>query len=143
LLSQILRAKCVVQNRFGAVERVEADQQAAERQEGLMDLVVALVADRHPPVAVEPVQRPLHDPAVPAQAVLGLDSLAGDADLDAALGQGAAAAGDVVGLVGVQLGRAPAAPTRQPARADDGRDRVDQGKELGRIVGIDRRHPDR
>ena len=43
---------------------------------------------------------------MPAQLLAGVDAFAGDADADVALGQGAATARDVVGLVGMQLGRA-------------------------------------
>jgi hypothetical protein len=47
---------------------------------------------------------------VPAQALAALDPAPGDARNDAALPAGAAAAGVVVALVAVQLGRAPARP---------------------------------
>ena len=66
----------------------------------------------------------------------------GDPRGDAASAQGTAQGRGVVGLVGVQLGRALAGPARFAPRADDRRDRVDQGEQLGRIVGVGGREAD-
>src|SRR5439155_5074947 len=51
-----------------------------------MDVSPVLVADLQAPEAVEPGERPFDHPAVASQAVLGLDTTAGDAGDDAALG---------------------------------------------------------
>jgi hypothetical protein len=45
------------------VEQVEADEAAADREEGFMDVVAALAADAQPPVLVEPGDRALDYPA--------------------------------------------------------------------------------
>ncbi len=94
---------------------VEADQRTAQRQERLMDVGPPLVADRQPPIPVQPRQGALDHPAVPAQPLAGLDPPPRNADLDPAPGQGAATPGDVVRLVGMQLGRAFAPAARRGA----------------------------
>ena len=58
---------------------------------------------------------------------------AGDADLDAAARERPPAAGDIVRLVGVELGGAPAGPA---ARALDRRHRVDQLLEDGAVMPV-------
>ena len=52
----------------------EADEAAADGEEGFVDLVAAVVADEQPFEVVEPGERALDDPADPAKAraVLGL-----------------------------------------------------------------------
>src|SRR5215218_8222391 len=102
---------------------VAADERTAEGKDRLVDVQAAFVADRRPPELVQPGQGPFDDPAVAAQALAGIDALARDADPDPAAAQEAAAAGDVVGLVGVELGRARAALPGGPL---DRRDGVDQ-----------------
>jgi hypothetical protein len=52
--------------------------------EGLVDVITSLIADGEALELAEPGQGPLHDPAVPAQPLAGLDALAGDADHDGA-----------------------------------------------------------
>ena len=69
-----------------------------------MDISPSFVADGQAAIAVEPGQRALDDPAVAAEALAGIDALAGDAHPDVALAEGGSAAGDVVGLVGVAFG---------------------------------------
>ena len=53
-----------------------------------MDVSPVIVADLQAPEAVEPGERPFDHPAVASQAVLGLDTTAGDAGDDPALAQG-------------------------------------------------------
>ena len=65
------------------------------RPEGLMDIHPPFVADRQPAVAG---QRPLHDPAVPGQALAGVDVTPGDPDLDVPAAQEPPAAVDAVGV---------------------------------------------
>src|SRR4029453_13905971 len=65
--------KSVYQNR--SLEQMPADQGAAEVEEGLVDVVPALVAHPQPPVPAQPRQRPLDHPPVPPQVLLGLDPL--------------------------------------------------------------------
>ena len=101
--------------------------------EGFEDVAPTLVADGQPPEAAEPSQCALHDPAMPAEALAALDPAPGDPAGNAALGQVSAAARQVIGLVGVQLGRAPARPA--PALPDR-RHRVDQLREGNTVVSV-------
>jgi hypothetical protein len=52
-----------------------------------MDVDAAFVADGQPAESVQPRQRTLYDPAVPAQSLARLNAPAGDAALDAPLAQ--------------------------------------------------------
>jgi hypothetical protein len=52
---------------------LEADEGAAEGEEGLMDVGAAFVADSQPAKAVEPSQHPLDHPAVPSELLAALD----------------------------------------------------------------------
>src|SRR5215211_2341906 len=84
-------------------------------EERLVDVVAPLVAYRQSAVAGEPCQRALHHPPVAPQPLAGVDPAPGDARLYAPLPQGLAAAGEVVGFVGVQLRRTLARPARKSA----------------------------
>ena len=55
-----------------------ADERAAEREEGRMDVGAPLVPDGEASEAVEPGEGALDDPAVAARLVAALDALAGD-----------------------------------------------------------------
>lgn len=81
-----------------------------------MDVGPSLVADGEAAELGEPSQRALHDPPVPAQTLAALDAATGDAVLDATAGERLTAAAVIVGLVGVQPGRAFARSS--PALAD-------------------------
>ena len=74
-----------------------------------MDIGPALIAHPQPAKLGEPGQGAFHHPAVPTQPLTGIDPLAGNAHPDMALGQRAAAARDVVGLVGMGFVRPLAA----------------------------------
>src|SRR2546430_7456287 len=90
--------------------RAQPSSQAAKLQEGQMDVSPVLVADLQAPEAVEPGERPFDHPAVASQAVLGLDTTAGDAGDDAALAQGQTEVTVVVTLVGMELVRSATGP---------------------------------
>src|SRR4051794_11560982 len=98
-----------------------------------MDVVAALVADGQPPAARDPGQGTLDHPPVAAEALAALDPAPGDARDDAAPAAGAAAAGVVVGLVGVQLRRAPPGPA---ARLADRRHGVERLLQDGAVVDV-------
>ncbi len=98
-----------------------------------MDVVAALIADREASELPQPHQRAFHHPAVPAQPVTRVDPFAGDADVDVPPGQRRPAAGDVIRLVGMELGRARPA---LPARASDRRNGVDHLLEDRTVVPI-------
>lgn len=103
-------------------EVVKADERTAEGEERLMEVGRSLITDAQAPVAVQPGEGPLHDPAVAPQTLAGLDAFAGDANLDMPATQGPAAAGIVVPFVGMQLGW-PFAPL--PGGTFDRRHRVE------------------
>ncbi len=110
------------------------DQQAAD--------YLALVAGGEAAEAREPGDRPFDHPAVATEALGRLDALARDADADPTASEVGAAARDVVGFVGVELGRSKPWPPRPPARPDNGRDRLDQRLEDARVVQVGRRQAD-
>lgn len=98
-----------------------------------MDVVPALIADGQAPELTQPRQGPLDHPAVASQPLAAVDAFAGDPHLDPAPVQEAAAARDVVRLVGMQLDRAL---PRTSASALDGRDAIDHLLEYGAVVAI-------
>src|SRR5690606_35170648 len=75
----------------------------------------AVVTDPETLEPQDPGDGALHDPAVPAQVGLGLDSAPGDPDLDASPVQVAAAPRVVVAPVRVPLLRPAAGPPRTPS----------------------------
>ena len=100
-----------------------------------MDVGAALIADGEAAVAGKPSQRPLHDPAVAAQAGAALNAPSGDAWNDASPLAGLSAVGKVVGFVRVQLSRPPSRPAGALA---DRRDGVDHALEALAVVDIRR-----
>src|SRR5918995_155554 len=115
------------------LDGIETQQGAPECMEGLMDVVAPLIADREPPELPQPRQGPLDHPAMATQPLAGIHTLAGDADLDVALVQEAAAARDVVRLVSMQLDRTGAGAAAPPL---DGRNAVDHGFEDGAVMTV-------
>src|SRR5205823_6321569 len=122
-------------------EETQGDEGAAKLQEGQMDVSPVLVADLQAPEAVEPGERPFDHPAVASQAVLGLDTTAGDAGDDAALAQGQTEVTVVVTLVGMELVRSATGPAARLGA--DGLDGVDGGEHHLRIVHVRGAHQDR
>ena len=96
-----------------------------------MHRLQAFVADEQALEAVQPGDGALDHPAMATEPGLALDALAGDTHLDAPPMQIAAAAPDIVALVGVQFLRALA---RSPAPSLARRERLDQSLE-DRLVG--------
>ena len=74
-----------------------------------------------------------------AEFVAGFDALAGDAGRDSSLVQPSAQFGDVVGLIGVELGGSGASGTAPGAHSGDG---PDEGFEGVVVVGVGRRNSD-
>ena len=115
---------------------------------GFEDVGSLLVADDEAAETGEPGEGSLDHPAVPAEALAGVEAASGDAWDDVAIVAGLAAAREIVGLVGVQLARSPAGPTpaladrchriehrlQHPALVDVGRG---QGNGEGNAAGID------
>ncbi len=98
-----------------------------------MDVVAAFVTDGEAPELSQPGQCAFDHPPVPAQPLAGIHALAGDAHPDAPPVQEATAAGDVVGLIGMQLLRPFAGTT---PRASDGRNGVDEVLEDGAVMPV-------
>lgn len=99
------------------LDGVDAEQAAAEGAERLVDIVTTFIPHRQSPKLVEPRDRALPHPAVPAQLRLRLDPLARDAHLDVAPGQRLPAARIVIPLVSMELdGALAGAATPLPDR---------------------------
>lgn len=97
-----------------------------------MERFIALVTDRQPPVAGQPGQCPLHDPAMPPQPLRVFHAPPRDPIGDPALAQGGAARRVVIAFIGVQLGRIMRGVVRPDARLH----RVEQGREHGAVVSV-------
>jgi hypothetical protein len=98
-----------------------------------VDVLATLVAGGEPAELVEPRERAFDHPPMTPEAVLRLDPLARDPGLDPAPAEELPAAGNVVGLVGMQRGRAFARPTTRLLDRGDG---VDQVLEDDRLVAV-------
>lgn len=97
-------------------EFLVAGDRCGEGEERGEQVAVALVSQGQAAVAAEPGDGALDDPSVSPEPGRRLDAAAGDAIADAPFAQRAVAVGDVVGIVGVDLRRPPAA--RAEPRAD-------------------------
>src|SRR3954471_13358154 len=122
------------------LEEAEADRGTGEDEEGEVDVITALVPDDQPTAAGDPGQGTLDHPSMPAEALAALDPAPGDARDDAAPAAGAAAAGVVVGLVGVQL---PRPPPGTAARLADRRHGVECLLQDDTVVDVGGREQDR
>jgi hypothetical protein len=96
-----------------------------------VDVGPALVADREASKPMEPRERPLDHPTVPAKPLARLHPTPCDARGDPAVSAGTSAARKIVALVGIQLGRAL---PRRPASAMNGPHGVEQLLELLGVV---------
>jgi len=105
-----------------------------------MDVIAPFIADRESPNLGEPRQRPLHHPAMPTQALTWVDAFACDPYPDPPPMQELTAAGEVIRLVGMQLGGALAA---LPAWTGDWGDGVDQVLEHGAFMPVGTGQPRR
>jgi hypothetical protein len=88
-----------------------------------VDIFSTLVADGESANAVEPRQRSFNHSAVATKPGAGIDTFPCDLDRDMAMRQCSVAAGDVIRLFGMQLGRPLPSSTR---RFHDWRDGVEQ-----------------
>jgi len=88
------------------LQKLEADEAAADRKEGFVDVVSAFVADAEAPVLVQPGDGALDDPALLAEPGTVRALRPGDLRLNAAAVQLAAAVARVVGAIAIQLARA-------------------------------------
>lgn len=95
----------------------------------------AFVAQGQAPVSGQPGDRAFDDSSVLAQCVAGVDAFAGDTGDDSTVPEPGAESGDVVGLVGMQLGGFTAPWS---ATGADGGKRVDQWFECLAVAGVGR-----
>jgi hypothetical protein len=118
-------------------EIVPADEDAAEGEEGLMDIVASFVPDGEAAIAMEPRVRAFDDPARDAQAA-AMRRPPTREDRDDALGVQTIAMGlGVVAPVPLENVRAAAGPATPAADRGQG---SDERVELGDVVDIGRRH---
>ena len=89
-----------------------------------MNIVALLVAHCQPTILAQPRQRTLYHPPVLSQILAAVDPTAGGALCYSPLPQGLAAAGEVVGLIGVQLVGALARPSGFATRSLDRLDAI-------------------
>jgi hypothetical protein len=110
-----------------------ADEAAAEREEGFVDLVAAVVADEQPFEVVQPGERALDNPACASESrsVLGLTT--SDLGGDAASAEFAPVLVVVVAAVGRDSDRSPARPTDSAAHR---RDSLEQWEQLRDVVAV-------
>ena len=101
---------------------VVADEHAAKRQKGLVDVGTTFVTHTQAAKAVEPGKSAFNHPAVATQALAAVLPAPGDARGDAACSQGGPAAGKIIAFVGVQL---PGPTAGSPSVPGDGWDGVD------------------
>jgi len=94
---------------------------------------VSFVSDDETPEAVDPGEGAFDDPSVLSEMAAAFDAAPGDARCDGARPQIASAAIEVVGLVGMELGRTPArSPPFLAHRAND----VDDGGQRHAVMAI-------
>ena len=99
----------------------------------MMDVETSFVANGEAAEAVQPGESPLDNPTVMSKLLATLDAASCDACLDAAAFAGLAASSEVVGLVGMQLGRPASGPA---SLAADGRDSIQQFVEGLAVVDV-------
>jgi hypothetical protein len=115
------------------LQEFEADEAAADREEGFVDVVAALVADAEAAVLVEPGDRALDHPALLSEsgAVWALGP--GDLRLDVPAAQLAPTLACVVGAVADEPLRSA---TRPSAPSTHRWDRVHERNHLGDVVAV-------
>jgi len=112
---------------------IAADDDAAQRQQGVVDVVSAFAAHAEATHLVQPTEGSFHDPAMNAQAAAVGRVSAGQDRFNAALPQLSAMRFRVVGPIALDARRAT---TRSPAFAAHGRNRIHEGQELRHVVSI-------
>ena len=114
-------------------EPPEANEAAAEREEGFVDLGAAVVADQESFELVQPGEGAFDDPAVAAETGTVLAVTVGDLDGDPAFAQLGSPLAGVVGAVGEHpVGLTP----RRTGPTTDGRHPIEQRDQLRRVVTV-------
>ena len=115
------------------LESPEADEAAADREEGFVYLMAAVVAHEQPFEVVQPGEGALDDPAGTAESRAVPGRAPSDLRTDATSPQLAAVLVVVIAAVGDNTLRPPARVTN---RAAHGRDALDQRQQLRDVVAI-------
>ena len=121
----------------------EAEQRTAQVEQALEQVGPPFVTHPKAAAAEQPGERSLHHPAIPPEALGGVDPTSRNPWSDAPSAQGTAEVRGIVGFSGVEFGRSLARPARSPARSDDRGNVVDQREQLRGVVGIGGREADR
>src|SRR5205823_1547951 len=108
-------------------------------EEGIVQRVVAFVANQQAAVAVQPGEVTLHDPAIPSQPLARIDAFAGDAWDDAATAKHGPVAAGSIAQVRMQCVGPSAWTAGAAVGLREGWDGVDQALQHGALVHIGRR----
>lgn len=121
------------------VDKAPTDQRTTDMEKSQVHIGAPLVPDAQAAVAVQPRERALDYPPMPAQPIARLNAWARDAWRNASPAQLLAQGLRVVGLVGVQLRGALARSAHGALNRLDG---VHRGEHHPRVVDIGRAHHD-
>jgi hypothetical protein len=116
-----------------ALQEAPTNQRTAEGQECFVDLRQPFVPDAQSAELVQPGERALHDPAIPAQPTAVRRAALGQLGSNAARTEGTAVRVGIVAAVAVEAVRPAAGAAPLPA---DWRDGLDQGHELGDVMCV-------
>ena len=84
---------------------MRADERTADLKKSFVDVCATFIPDLESPETVQPRVRTLDDPAMPAESLLGLNTLSGNPRRDATLAQGGPILLRVISLIRMQLVR--------------------------------------
>ena len=115
------------------MEGSEADEAAGDRDESFVDVGSSFVAEAQPAVLVEPGEGAFDDPALAADPGAVWGALVRDHRFDSPLSQPGLGGVGVVAAVAEQRAGPPARPAGLAAH---GRDRLDEGEQLGDIGAV-------
>src|SRR5947209_3506740 len=118
------------------VEQLPADEGGGQREEGLMQGVVAVVAHQQAAVAVQPGEGAFNDPPIAPQFLAGLDAASGNARDDVPLAEQGPVLSGVVTLVGVQLAWSSPRSAWPVVGLAQGRDGIHQACQQGALIHV-------
>lgn len=99
----------------------------------MVDVEASFVADREATESVQPREGPLDNPTVTSKLLAGFDAASCDASLDAPAFAGLTASSEIIGLVGMELGRSASGSA---SFAGDGRNGIQQLVEGLAVVDV-------
>ncbi len=112
------------------VEEAQTDEGAGQVEKSLEQVSPPFIADAEAAAAKQAGEAAFDHPAMAAQPLTGIDSTSRDARDDASGAQAAAKRRGIVRLVAVEFGRALAWPTELATGTIDGRNGIDERKQL-------------